>query len=538
MYGLENFAGLRKSESQGRIVDADLTTVLRELATLSVWDFKQDFTLSIYIMNIFKIMIATDNHLGYQEKDELRKHDSFLAVEEILQESLKHESDFLLLGGDLFHEHNPSTYTLNRTLQLFGENVLGSREILFETLSNGRELNYLNPSLHIKLPVFIIHGNHDDPSSDTSISAINLMHSAHYLNYVTCESQEEGLYVRPVVLRKNGTIVAIYGLGNIKEERLSRLLKADQVVFERTQETCFCILLVHQNRFKGHGTGAPAKNCIMDWMFPEFIDIIIWGHEHDSFIEHRKTQNREYVIYQPGSTVATSLTEGEARLKHMLFLEIRNLGYKITPIPIKNTRRILFRNLELKDIQPSPTDIEGFVSEIFEEMIKEGNVVQKLVPPLVRIKIEVSGFEHFRAFFLNSKLSERTANKDIVVVWKRTSKEKTEEKTKSKENGIITDILQILNTSLSNADNEFKIYNIEHFIESVDDFAIKKHTKAVEIYYKTKVDMAISQIKSSTTYFDEDLIKKKIKDLDISDTAPNLKRFALPIKSEKKLKKP
>lgn len=214
----------------------------------------------------FRIMISTDNHLGYQEKDPIRKHDSFLAFEEVLSQAINYNSDFLLLGGDLFHDHNPSKYTLNRTLRLFDQFVTGNRKIPFETLSASQNLNYMNPCIRIKLPVFIIHGNHDDPSSDTNISSINIMQSANYLNYITCENQEDKLVVKPVILQKGDTLIGIYGIGNIKEERLNRLIKSKQIIYEYSEngEECFNILVIHQNRFKGHGLGATARNCVMD----------------------------------------------------------------------------------------------------------------------------------------------------------------------------------------------------------------------------------------------------------------------------------
>ena len=35
--------------------------------------------------NTLRILIATDNHLGFEERDAVRKEDSFLAFEEILR---------------------------------------------------------------------------------------------------------------------------------------------------------------------------------------------------------------------------------------------------------------------------------------------------------------------------------------------------------------------------------------------------------------------------------------------------------------------
>jgi len=57
-------------------------------------------------------LISTDNHLGYKENDKIRANDSFASFHEILKiASGTPNLDFLLLGGDLFHEHKPSRKT-------------------------------------------------------------------------------------------------------------------------------------------------------------------------------------------------------------------------------------------------------------------------------------------------------------------------------------------------------------------------------------------------------------------------------------------
>ena len=52
----------------------------------------------------FEILITTDNHLGYKEKDSIIGEDSFNAFEECLQIANQQGVDFVLLGGDLFHD--------------------------------------------------------------------------------------------------------------------------------------------------------------------------------------------------------------------------------------------------------------------------------------------------------------------------------------------------------------------------------------------------------------------------------------------------
>lgn len=52
---------------------------------------------------------------------------------------LRAQADFLLLGGDLFHDNKPSRKTLQRTMELLRDNCLGSKEVLFTITSNQHE---------------------------------------------------------------------------------------------------------------------------------------------------------------------------------------------------------------------------------------------------------------------------------------------------------------------------------------------------------------------------------------------------------------
>lgn len=62
--------------------------------------------------NTFKILIATDTHLGFKGEDPVRGNDSFRTFEEILQIGRRENVDFLLHAGDFFDENKPSRTTL------------------------------------------------------------------------------------------------------------------------------------------------------------------------------------------------------------------------------------------------------------------------------------------------------------------------------------------------------------------------------------------------------------------------------------------
>jgi double-strand break repair protein MRE11 len=55
-----------------------------------------------------RFLVATDVHLGHREKHPVRHNDSYEGLEEVIEHAKAQKVDFLLLGGDLFDEVNPS----------------------------------------------------------------------------------------------------------------------------------------------------------------------------------------------------------------------------------------------------------------------------------------------------------------------------------------------------------------------------------------------------------------------------------------------
>jgi len=63
--------------------------------------------------SVLKVLLSTDNHLGYNERDPIRGMDSFAALEEVLSLARQNKVDLVLLSGDLFHDNKPSRKTLH-----------------------------------------------------------------------------------------------------------------------------------------------------------------------------------------------------------------------------------------------------------------------------------------------------------------------------------------------------------------------------------------------------------------------------------------
>lgn len=122
-----------------------------------------------------RILLSTDNHLGYAERDNIRGMDSFAAFEEVLYIAKRYHCDMVLIAGDLFHENRPSRRTLHTTMEILRRYCMGPDAVKIEMMSDTAKqfrsavsglANYQDPNYAVHLPIFSIHGNHDDPSRD------------------------------------------------------------------------------------------------------------------------------------------------------------------------------------------------------------------------------------------------------------------------------------------------------------------------------------------------------------------------------------
>ncbi|XP_069495368.1 double-strand break repair protein MRE11 isoform X2 [Ambystoma mexicanum] len=384
----------------------------------------------------FNILVATDIHLGYMEKDAVRGNDSFVTFDEILRLAQEHEVDFLLLGGDLFHDNKPSRRALHTCLELFRKYCMGDRPIQFEVLSDQSVnfsfskfpwVNYQDGNLNISIPVFSVHGNHDDPTGADALCALDILSCAGLVNHFGRSTSVEKIDISPVLLQKGRTKVALYGLGSIPDERLYRMFVNKQVTMLRPKEeedSWFNMFVIHQNRSK-HG----ATNYIPEQFLDDFLDLVIWGHEHECKIAPERNEQQLFYVSQPGSSVVTSLSPGEAVKKHVGLLRINGKKMNMQKIPLETVRQFFIDDLVLTDHpdlfnadNPKATQaIEAFCMEKIESMLeiaerdRLGNTRQP-EKPLIRLRVDYSGgFEPFNALRFSQKFVDRVANpKDII----------------------------------------------------------------------------------------------------------------------------
>ena len=154
------------------------------------------------------------------------------------------------------------------------------------------------------------------------MSALDLLATCNLVNYFGKHTLSGGgagkIKLKPVLMQKGNTRVALYGLGYIRDARLHQMFSVKgNVEWARPENTeatpltsWFNMMLIHQNR-----VSHTPKNAISERYLPSWLDLVVWGHEHECLVE--PTDFGDFHVSQPGSSVATSLIEaGEAEENH------------------------------------------------------------------------------------------------------------------------------------------------------------------------------------------------------------------------------
>ena len=401
-----------------------------------------------------RILVSTDNHVGYNERDSIRGDDSWKTFQEIMEMARDRDVDMVLLAGDLFHENKPSRKSMYQVMRALRMNCLGDKPCELEMLSDASEIfegvfnhvNYEDPDINVAIPVFSIHGNHDDPSGAGHLAALDLLQVSGLINYYGRTPESDNIKIKPVLLQKGRTKLALYGMSNVRDERLFRTFRDGNVKFfqpSAQKDEWFNLMSVHQNHFAHTSTGYLPENFL-----PDFMDLVIWGHEHECVIEPQLNTEMGFHVMQPGSSVATALMPGEAVTKHVAMLTITGKDFKTEPIRLKTVRPFIMKEVVLleepalknlwkkddnrKDIT---RHLEGIVNGMIaeakaqwnEDHAEEDGFDENDKLPLVRLRVEYSAPEGGRFDCENpqrfsNRFVDKVANVSDVVQFYRKKK--------------------------------------------------------------------------------------------------------------------
>ncbi|KAJ5120934.1 Meiotic recombination protein Mre11 [Penicillium bovifimosum] len=368
-----------------------------------------------------RILISTDNHVGYNERDPIRGDDSWKTFHEIMCLAKEQDVDMVLLAGDLFHENKPSRKSMYQVMRSIRMNCFGDKPCELEMLSDASEnfqgafnhVNYEDLDMNVAIPIFSIHGNHDDPSGEGHLAALDLLQVSGLLNYYGRTPESDNIQIKPVLLQKGRTKLALYGMSNVRDERLFRTFRDGKVKFFQPsvqKSDWFNLMSVHQNHHAHTETSYLPENFL-----PDFLDLVVWGHEHECLIDPKLNPETNFHVMQPGSSVATSLVPGEAVPKQVSILSVTGREFKNEPIRLKTVRPFVMREIVLSEEKGAQklarkennrTEVTRILMSIVEELIEEANAEwlemqasreeedegDPVEPPLplVRLRVETS----------------------------------------------------------------------------------------------------------------------------------------------------
>jgi double-strand break repair protein MRE11 len=369
----------------------------------------------------------------------------------------EHDVDMVLHAGDLFHENKPSRKSMYQVMRSLRMNCLGEKPCELEMLSDASEnfggmfdhVNYEDEDINIAIPVFAIHGNHDDPSGEGSFSPLDLLQASGFVNYFGRTPEVDKINVKPVLLQKGGTKLALYGLSNVRDERLFHTWRDGNVKFFQPgtqKEEWFNLMSVHQNHHAHTPTSYLPENFL-----PEFMDLVVWGHEHECLIDPRYNPEMGFHVMQPGSSVATSLMPGEAVPKHVCILSVTGKEFATENIRLKSVRPFIMKEIvlaeekEIKDkqlwrVSDNRAKITQYLDKIIVELIEEAQrdwlELQEnreededldIPLPLVRLRVEYTAppggeFQCENPQRISNRFIKKVANINDVVQFHRKKK--------------------------------------------------------------------------------------------------------------------
>ncbi|KAK0757131.1 hypothetical protein N5P37_010661 [Trichoderma harzianum] len=478
-----------------------------------------------------RILVATDNHVGYEERDAIRKDDSWRTFDEIMTLARTEDVDMVLLAGDLFHDNKPSRKSLYQVMRTLRKNCLGMKPCQLEFLSDAADVfegafphvNYEDPDINISIPVFSIHGNHDDPSGDGNYCSLDLLQAAGLLNYYGRVAEADNIEAKPILLQKGDTKLALYGLSNVRDERMFRTFRDHKVKWFRpgTQTgEWFNLLAVHQNHHAHTATSYLPENVLPDW-----LDLVVWGHEHECLIDPSKNPETGFHVMQPGSSVATSLVPGEAVQKHVAVVSVNDKDFKVDKIPLKSVRPFVTRDISLAQEKrfkgldkkkDNRHEVTLRLMEIVEEMIAEANadweaiqtdeeVLEDRPLPLIRLKVEYTApeggqFECENPQRFSNRFVGKVANTNDVVYFhrKKVVQRKTEaldptEFIESLGDGSeVVKVENLVNQLL--AKQSLKVLPQGPFGEAVNQFVSKDDKHAMELFVSEHLSGQVKQM--------------------------------------------
>ncbi len=137
---------------------------------------------------------------------------------------------------------------------------------------------------------------------------------------------------------------------------------------------------------------------------PDFLDLVLWGHEHECRIKPEYNELQGFYVTQPGSSVITALCESELEPKHVGILKVYKKNFKLDKIPLRSVRQFVMDSIVLSDQNLIETDknieqkIEQLLTKKVDKMVETCHknryfYEKQPLKPLIRLKCDYTNFD-------------------------------------------------------------------------------------------------------------------------------------------------
>ncbi|TVY91535.1 Double-strand break repair protein [Lachnellula willkommii] len=426
-------------------------------------------------------------------------------------------------------------YQVMRSLR---KNCLGDKPCELEFLSDAstvfegafNNVNYEDPDINVAIPVFSIHGNHDDPTGDGHYCSLDLLQASGLVNYFGRIPETDKIEVKPVLLQKGNTKLALFGLSSVRDERLFRTFRDGKVKFFRPrmqQDDWFNLMAVHQNHTAHNETGYLPENVL-----PDYMDLVIWGHEHECLIDPRLNPETMFHVMQPGSSVATSLIPAEAVTKHVAIVEVNGKNFEMKKHRLKTVRPFIYREIvlanearfkKLAKEKDNRTLLTAELMKVVDELIEEakaewlesqGDEAEEIneedIPrPLIRLKVEATApeggkFDTENPQRFSNRFSDRVANVNDVVTFykKKVATRRNKNDTDMPEESVLAAMAGIDNMKVEKFVREYlaaqslKVLPQALFGDAIKQFVDKQDHRALDYFVRDSLAGQMKELMS------------------------------------------
>jgi hypothetical protein len=147
---------------------------------------------------------------------------------------------------------------------------------------------------------------------------------------------------------------------------------------------------------------------------------VLWGHEHESFPDLREVPGKSYRIQQPGSSVATSITEMEAKPKYVGVLTIDGLEFDYAPQQLQNVRPMATTSITVNNAALADEQIHNALVALLESLPPH----PRFDKPLLKLRVNTE--EKLNMTCMHTRDTDVAANPDVIQIKQKATRVATE----------------------------------------------------------------------------------------------------------------